>query len=88
MCDRGGVRKDGGVENAIISVCLYRTFNPLARWALPLYRCGAPRNATGYGRGEGGVHFFILSVVFISLFPLCPVVLRGGREIGETPQKW
>ena len=63
-------------------------FNPLALWALPLYRCGAPRNATGYGRGEGGVHFFILSVVFISLFPLCPVVLRGGREIGETPQKW
>ena len=61
---------------------------PLALWALPLYRCGAPRNATGYGRGEGGVHFFILSVVFISLFPLCPVVLRGGREIGETPQKW
>ena len=41
MCDRGGVRKDGGVENAIISVCLYRTFNPLARWALPLYRCAA-----------------------------------------------
>ena len=63
-------------------------FNPLALWALPLYRCGAPRNATGYGRGEDGVHFFILSVVFISLFPLCPVVLRGGREIGETPQKW
>ena len=63
-------------------------FNPLALWALPLYRCGAPRNATGHGRGEGGVHFFILSVVFISLFPLCPVVLRGGRERGETPQKW
>ena len=63
-------------------------FNPLALWALPLYRCAAPRNATGHGRGEGGVHFFILSVVFISLFPLCPVVLRGGREIGETPQKW
>ena len=41
MCDRGGVRKDGGVENAIISVCLYRTFNPLARRALPLYRCAA-----------------------------------------------
>ena len=39
MCDRGGVRKDGGVENAIISVCLYRTFNPLSLWALPLYRC-------------------------------------------------
>ena len=41
MCDRGGVRKDGGVENAIISVCLYRAFNPLALWALPLYRCAA-----------------------------------------------
>ena len=74
--DKGGI---GGS-------CLYS--NPLALWGLPLYRCGAPRNATGYGRGEGGVHFFILSVVFISLFPLCPVVLRGGREIGETPQKW
>ena len=37
MCDRGGVRKDGGGENAIISACLYRIFNPLALWALPLY---------------------------------------------------
>ncbi len=36
MCDRGGVRKDGGVENAIISVCLYRAFNPLALRALSL----------------------------------------------------
>ena len=41
MCDRGGVRKDGGVENNPSSAGLYWTFNPLARRALPLYRCAA-----------------------------------------------
>ena len=30
---------DGGVENCPSSVGLYRVFNPLALWALPLYRC-------------------------------------------------
>jgi len=28
---------DGGVENCPSSVGLYRVFNPLALWALPLY---------------------------------------------------
>ncbi len=32
---------DGGVENRPSSADLYWTFNPLARWALPLYRCAA-----------------------------------------------
>ena len=82
MCDRGGVRKDGGVENAIISVCLYRTFNPLALWALPLYRCAA--------QGERDMHHSVLVIEGIGPSPLpCPVALREvALAIGETPQKW
>ena len=34
-------RSNGGVENGISSAGLYWTFNSLARWALPLYRCAA-----------------------------------------------
>ena len=34
-------RSDGGVENSISSAGLYWSFNPLARWALPLYRYAA-----------------------------------------------
>ena len=32
-------RSDGGVKNRPSSAGLYWSFNPLARWALPLYRC-------------------------------------------------
>ena len=34
-------RSDGGVENSPSSAGLYWAFNPLARWALPLYRYAA-----------------------------------------------
>ncbi len=34
-------RSDGRVENSLSSAGLYWTFNPLARWTLPLYRYAA-----------------------------------------------
>ena len=57
-------------------------FNPLALWALPLYRCAA--------QGERDMHHSVLVIEGISPSPLpCPVALREVvLAIGETPQKW
>ena len=66
----------------LISFSTPSLFNPLALWALPLYRCAA--------QGERDMHHSVLVIEGIGPSPLpCPVALREvALAIGETPQKW
>ena len=69
--DRGSARKDGGVENNIILVCLYRTYPFLPCHVPQHYRAQQERRVEIFRQHRSAAVLIFLCFAGISPSPLC-----------------